>query len=77
MENIIEQLLEFPWTFILIYDPSDGLADQWFIQVKELPGCMSQGTDHNNAVEMIRDAMKGWLTIELRDKIDFDLPDLD
>jgi len=34
---------------------SDG---SWFVGIKELPGCISQGDTPADAVEMIHDAMR-------------------
>ncbi len=39
----------------------------FFIQVKELQGCMSVGETITEAYEMIKDAMTGWLSIALED----------
>jgi antitoxin HicB len=51
-----------PYTRELIPEPEGG----WFIRVKELPGCMSQGDTVEEAIEMISDAMEAWLSSELR-----------
>ena len=33
------------------------------ISVPELPGCVSYGTTFEEAIEMIKDAMEGWLAV--------------
>ena len=65
MEKTIEYYMSLPYTFEMIYDSEHA----WFIRVKELPGCMSQGDNPNDAIEMIKDAMAGWLEISLDEGI--------
>lgn len=45
--------------------------------VKELPGCLSEGDTVEEAVEMIHDAMRGWLEISLEEEHDIPEPNLD
>ena len=61
MEKNINYYLNLPYTIELQQDPEEG----WFVRVKELRGCMSQGDTPEEAFEMIRDAMQGWLEIAL------------
>lgn len=63
MNKPIEYYLNLPYTLELIYDPDQA----WFVRVKELPGCTSQGDTPNEAIEMIKDAMQVWLEIALED----------
>ena len=65
MEKNINYYLNLPYTIELQQDPEEG----WFIRVKELRGCMSQGDTPEEAFEMIRDAMQGWLEIALENGI--------
>lgn len=53
--------MNLPWTYEIKAEPEGG----WFIKVKELDGCMSQGVTLIHAYSMIRDAMIGWLESEL------------
>jgi len=65
MEKTLDYYLQLPYTLQLIKD-SD--PDQpWFIQVKELPGCMSHGDTPEEAVTMIREAMALWIEGALED----------
>ncbi|MEW5829990.1 MAG: toxin-antitoxin system HicB family antitoxin, partial [Chloroflexota bacterium] len=64
-EKDLDYYLNLPYTFEMIWDPDHA----WFVRVKELPGCMSQGDDAEEAVEMIRDAMRGWIGVALEDGI--------
>ena len=61
MDKTLNYYLELPYTIELKPDPEAG----WFVRVKELPGCMSQGDTAEEALEMIRDAMQLWLEVSL------------
>jgi antitoxin HicB len=61
MNRKIEYYLALPYTRELIPEPEGG----WFVRVKELPGCMSQGDTVDEAMLMIEEAMRGWLESEL------------
>lgn len=63
MKKTLEDYLALPYTFELQFDPEDA----WFVRVKELPGCMSQGDTPQEAMEMIQEAMELWLEIALED----------
>lgn len=63
MEKTLAYYLALPYTIELVPDPDGG----WFVSVKELPGCMSQGETQDEALEMIRDAMEGWIAVALED----------
>lgn len=64
MVKDLNYYLNLPYTLELIPD-----SRSWFIKIKELPGCMSQGDSPNHAVRMIRDAMKGYIEICLEDNL--------
>jgi antitoxin HicB len=61
MEKNLNYYLALPYTIELQNDLEEG----WFVRVKELPGCMSQGQTAEEALEMIRDAMQIWLEVSL------------
>ncbi|MDO9580433.1 MAG: toxin-antitoxin system HicB family antitoxin [Bacteroidales bacterium] len=63
MNKDINYYLSLPYTREIIQEPEGG----WFVRIKELPGCMSQGDTQEEALRMINDAMLGWLEIELED----------
>lgn len=63
MEKTLDYYLALPYTIELQYDPEDA----WFVRVKELPGCMSQGDTPEEAVAMIKEAMELWLEVALED----------
>jgi|GEM_PF-531034 len=62
MEQTLEYYLGLPYTHELIREPEGG----WFVRIKELPGCMSQGDTADDAMVMIEDAMRLWIEAELR-----------
>jgi antitoxin HicB len=61
MNKTLEYYLNLPYTFELRHTPDED----WFVRVKELPGCMSQGDTPEEAMQMIRDAMRSWLEVSL------------
>jgi antitoxin HicB len=73
MKKDIEYYMALPYTIELIPEPEGG----WVVAIKELPGCMSQGDTPQEAVEMIRDAMRGWLEIALEEGISIAEPKLE
>ena len=75
-EKKLDDYLALPYTRELIPEPEGG----WFVRIKELPGCMSQGDTPEEALVMIADAMQGWLESALahnqsipepRDEVDY------
>jgi len=63
MNKTVEYYLSLPYTIELVLEPQEG----WFVSVRELPGCMSQGDTPEEAIEMIQDAMRGWIEVSLED----------
>jgi antitoxin HicB len=63
MEKNIDYYLGLPYTRELIPEDS-GI---WFVRIKELPNCMSQGNTAEEALLNIKDAMYGWIQGELED----------
>jgi len=57
MNKNTQYYLNLPYTLELYFDPDHA----WFIRVKELPGCTSQGETPDEAVEMVKDAMQLWI----------------
>ena len=44
----------------LVYDQEEG---DWEAQILDLPGCMSDGADPNEAVRNVRDAQLSWIDV--------------
>lgn len=63
MNKPLDYYLGLPYTIELREDSEAG----WFVKVKELPGCMSQGDTPEEALQMIREAMELWLEVALED----------
>jgi antitoxin HicB len=61
MDKTVDYYMNLPYTVELQRDAEAG----WFVRVKELRGCMSQGETAQEAIEMIQDAMRGWLEVSL------------
>jgi antitoxin HicB len=61
MEKDIDYYMNLSYTIELQNTPGEG----WFVKVRELPGCMSQGDTDVEALEMIRDAMRVWISYGL------------
>jgi len=63
MAKTLEYYLGLPYTRELTPEPEGG----WFVRIRELPGCMSQGDNPEEALRMIEDALRGWLEVSLED----------
>ncbi|MDP3973799.1 MAG: toxin-antitoxin system HicB family antitoxin [Candidatus Daviesbacteria bacterium] len=49
----------------------------YFVEIEELPGCMSEGDTKMDALKMIEDAKKAWLEVALARKINIPEPEKD
>lgn len=67
----IEEYLKLPYTKELVRK-ADG---SYFISIKELPGCMSSGDTQEEALTMIEDVMRAWITVALEEGKHIPLPD--
>ena len=56
----LEYYMVLPYTLEII---PDGGA--WFVQVKELPGCMTEVDEWNEILPMIDDAKRLWIGLAL------------
>lgn len=70
MKKTVEEYMKLPYTIVIT--PDD---ESYFVKVKELEGCMSVGDTKAEALEMIDDAMRGWLEIALDDGLEIPLPE--
>jgi antitoxin HicB len=66
MEKTVDYYMNLPYTIELRNDPED---EGWFVRVKELRGCMSEGDTAEEALAMIREAMELWLEVALEEGI--------
>ena len=51
--------LSLPYTIELIREDEST----WFPRVVELPGCITEGDSPQDVIEMIHDAMAGWIEV--------------
>ena len=56
--------LSLPYS-ILLTPLSEEDGGGWFVEIPELPGCMSDGESQQEALENIEDAKKLWLESSL------------
>ena len=63
MEKTVDYYMNLPYAIELQQDAEAG----WFVRVKELRGCMSQGDTAQEALQMIQEAMSLWLEVALED----------
>ena len=73
MEKTVEYYMSLPYTIELRREPDEG----WYVQVKELRGCMSQGETREEALAMIQEAMEAWLEVALEDKLPIPEPKME
>ena len=62
-----EDYMALPYTIEITPSRDDDGIEGYVAQVKELPGCVSQGATIEEAAASVRDAMEGWLSIALED----------
>ena len=70
----VEEYLELPYTIALTFDRHEDGNEGYVAEVLELPGCISQGDTPDDAVESVRNAMLGWISIGLEDGHDIPEP---
>jgi antitoxin HicB len=61
IERQVEEIMKRPYRKVISGDAEEG----FLIEVPDLPGCMTAGETEEEAVELLRDAMAGWLTVSL------------
>jgi antitoxin HicB len=60
VNKTLDEFLALPYTIEII--PDDGA---WFVQVKELPGCMTEVDEWDDILPMIEDAKRLWLELAI------------
>jgi len=60
MNKTLQDYLTLPYTMEIT--PDDGA---WFIQVKELPGCMTEVDEWDQILPAIEDAKRLWIGLAL------------
>ena len=59
----VAEYVQLPYTISMVRDDSPGGPPAWVVWVEELEGCLSQGDTPEEATQMIREAMEGWLEV--------------
>ena len=70
MKMSASDYIKLPYTVVIIPD-----EDVFFVKIKELPGCISQGNTIEEAFKMIEEAKELWIEAALEDGYDFPLPE--
>ena len=70
LKEEVEKYLKLPYTIKLVPE-EDGT---YFVEVEELPGCMSAGDTAEEAVEMIHEAMEAWIESNIERGLKIPLP---
>lgn len=60
MNKTLEDYLMLPYTIEVV--PDDGA---WFVQIKELPGCMTEVDEWEEILPAIEDAKRLWIELAL------------
>jgi antitoxin HicB len=63
----LAEYLDLPYRISLIHDVDDEGNAGWVAEVTELPGCLSQGSTPDEAVERVREAMGDWISAALKE----------
>jgi antitoxin HicB len=70
----LEHYVAQPYHILLVPDEDEEGQRGWVAEVPELPGVISQGETPDDAVERVRDAMTGWISVALEDGKDVPAP---
>ncbi len=60
MHEDIDYYMSLSYPIQLVYDSEYGY---WIAEIPDLPGCMSDGADPNEAVRNIADAQYSWIEV--------------
>ena len=63
-EMTVQDYMKLPYTKI-ITEQNDESEHYYFAKVLELEGCMTTGDTYQEVIEMLDDAMEGWLEVQL------------
>jgi RNA polymerase sigma-B factor len=69
----VADYLELPYSVAVHAEPEAG-EPRWTATVDELPGCAAQGRTPDEAVELLRGAMEGWLEAALAQQREIPVP---
>ena len=61
IEARVAEIMKQPYRKVISGNPEQG----FLAEIPDLPGCMTAGETEEEAIELLRDAMVGWLTVSL------------
>lgn len=70
----LEYYLNLPYPIQLSRQSDDG-DEYWFAEIPRLPGCMSDGSDLNEALRNLEDAKRLWIETQIKDGYEVPEPD--
>lgn len=73
VEKTVEYYMNLPYK-IEMWRDEEG---DWMIQVPDLPHCKTHGSTREEALEMLDDAMRGWLEVAIEYGGDIPEPDME
>ena len=65
LDKQIKNFLNLPYTFTVGKDKEHDGKEYFYVQVNELPGCVSDGNTAEAALKNIKDAMYDWIETSL------------
>lgn len=71
IEGQVQELLKLPYRKVIRGDTIDG----FLAEAPELPGCFTAGETEEEALEMLKDAMAGWLESNLARGLPIPMPE--
>ena len=70
----VDYYLSLSYPILLVYDSED---DYWIARIPDLPGCTSDGSCPDEAVENDKDAQQAWIESCMEDGLEIPLPTSD
>lgn len=67
----VDYYLSLSYPILLVYDSEE---EYWIARIPDLPGCTSDGSCPNEAVQNIKDAQQAWIETCIEDDIEVPLP---
>ena len=67
----VDYYMNLPYPIQLVYDSEEG---DWVARLPDLPGCVSDGADPNEAVRNVADAQRLWIETCIEDGQEVPLP---
>lgn len=72
MKNV-EEYMKLPYNYI-VQPITDESGSYYYAHVLELDGCQSTGDSFEEALESLKDAMRGWIETKMEGGFEIPLP---